>query len=101
MPAKLNALARVALHPRPKDYKALTGRTARIYQTEREGALVFILLEKSADKFSPAETEAAFGSHLSALKSQITELKSLILQNCLHANTDIKKKRPSRSLDRA
>ena len=81
MPTKLNALACVSHHPPPTDYKVLAGRKARIYQTEQEGELVFILLDKSVDKSSSIEAEATFGSHLSALESQIAELKSLLLSH--------------------
>ena len=94
MPTKLNALACVSHHPPPTDYKVLAGRKARIYQTEQEGELVFILLDKSVDKSSPIEAEATFGSHLSALESQIAELKSLILKSASYIDTKSKKGAP-------
>ncbi len=94
MPTKLNALARVSHHPPPTDYKALAGKKARIYQTEQEGDLVFILLDKSVDKSSPIEAEATFGSHLSALESQIAELKSLILKSASYIDAKSKKGAP-------
>ena len=94
MPTKLNALARVSHHPPPTDYKVLAGRKARIYQTEQEGELVFILLDRSVDKSSPIEAEATFGSHLSALESQIAELKSLILKSASYIDAKSKKGAP-------
>jgi hypothetical protein len=94
MPTKLNALACVSHHPPPTDYKVLAGRKARIYQTEQEGELVFILLDKSVDKSSPIEAEATFGSHLSALESQIAELKSLILKSASYIDAKSKKGAP-------
>ena len=94
MLTKLNALAHVFHHPPPTDYKVLAGRKARIYQTEQEGELVFILLDKSVDKSSPIEAEATFGSHLSALESQIAELKSLILKSASYIDAKSKKGAP-------
>src|SRR5665647_2030283 len=43
---------------------------------------------------SPIETETAIDQSLSTLESQITELKSLILQNESESNADKENKRP-------
>jgi hypothetical protein len=52
------------------------------------------LLDKSVDKSSPIEAEATFGSHLSALESQIAELKSLILKSASYIDAKSKKGAP-------
>jgi hypothetical protein len=66
----------------PREYKALAGKKAQIYQTEQEGELVFVVkVDKLVDKSCLPTGETIFDSRLSALESQIAELKSLLLEN--------------------
>jgi|BarGraNGADG00212_1021973.scaffolds.fasta_scaffold156211_1 hypothetical protein len=66
----------------PRELAALAGKTAHIYQTENDENLAFfITVDKSVDKICANLDHNEVDNHLSAIESQITELKSLILEN--------------------
>ena len=79
----------------PRDLKELAGRIVNVYQTEIDGvpSLVVSQLDK-LDKSCPIEAKTAIDQRLSALESQIAELKSLILQKESEADVYKEKKRP-------
>ena len=79
----------------PRELKELTGRIVNVYQTEIGGVpgLVVSQLDK-LDKFGPIEAETTIDQRLSTLESQITELKSLILENTSCLRNISKKEAP-------
>ena len=82
----------------PRDLKELAGRIVNVYQTEIDGvpSLVVSQLDK-LDKSCPIEAKTAIDQRLSALESQIAELKSLILQK--ESEADVYKEKKGRGRD--
>jgi hypothetical protein len=79
----------------PREYKALAGKKTQIYQTEQEGELVFVVkVDKLVDKFCSTKGETTFDSRLSALESQIAELKLLTFQSASYTDSESKEGAP-------
>jgi hypothetical protein len=77
----------------PRDYKALAGKKAQIFQMEQKGQLVFVVqVDKSVDK--PHPSEDTIGQRLSALESQIAELKNIILEKLGESDSKKENQRP-------
>jgi len=96
----------------PREYKALAGKKAQIYQTEQEGELVFVVkVDKLVDKSCLPNGQAVFDSRLSALETKIQALEdTLIADNGIFSSNDEKKEKiegrgrdsnPRRGLHRA
>ena len=75
----------------PKRYSNTIGNIANIYETEHEGKQAFLIVTecnvptedtvlKPSEEVLKPQTETTFDRRLSALESQIAELKSLLLE---------------------
>ena len=79
----------------PRDFKALIGKTASIYLAEDIDKLTFsVIIDKKVDKVCANSERSHDENRLAALESQITELKSLILENTSCLQNLIKKEAP-------
>ena len=66
----------------PREYAALAGEAAHIYQTEHEGKLAFfIAVDKSVGKFCANLEQSQVEARLSTIESEIRDLKSALLLN--------------------
>jgi len=64
----------------PREFAPLAGETARIYETERDGKLAFVMtVDKKVAKFCANSECNDLDQRLSAIESQIVEIKSLLL----------------------
>ncbi|MGZ4881288.1 MAG: hypothetical protein ACXV7G_09495 [Halobacteriota archaeon] len=74
----------------PRQFKALAGETARIYQTEHGGNFAFVItVDKPVDKVCANQGRSQVEARLYALETVISELKSTLLLNeadSLHKN---------------
>jgi hypothetical protein len=79
----------------PREFKALVGEMANIYMTENTDKFAFnIIINKKVDKVCANSERSHDENRLAALESQITELKSLILENTSCLQNLIKKEAP-------
>ncbi|MGZ7111022.1 MAG: hypothetical protein ACXVIU_06690 [Halobacteriota archaeon] len=66
----------------PREFKALAGETARIYQTEHDSNLAFVItVDKPVDKVCANQGRSQVEARLSALEKELSELKSSLLLN--------------------
>jgi hypothetical protein len=69
----------------PREFHDLAGSKAEICQTTHQGKLAFLVtVDKKVDNSCLLKPQLDVKARLSAIESQITELKSLILQNENH-----------------
>ncbi len=72
----------------PREFATLAGETAQIYQTEQDGKLTFVIsVDKPVGKICANDGQSQVEERISALETEISELKSLLLLNegsCLH-----------------
>jgi hypothetical protein len=69
----------------PRQFKAIAGENACIYQTEHDGGLAFVVIvEGSVGKFCANATSNNVEARISALESEISELKSalFLIEGC-------------------
>jgi len=82
----------------PQEYAEIIGQRAHVYKTDQDGQPAFLvvpytqesaqLTAESKPKVSKLSLETEAKSRLSALESQIAELKSLIFQDGSEADAD-------------
>ncbi len=64
----------------PREFAPLAGKTAHIYQTERDGTLAFVItVDKLVGKICANEEQSHVEARLAALETEINELKLLLL----------------------
>ena len=88
----------------PQEYSEIIGKRAYVYKTDHEGQPAFLVAPNTQEitqfmadtnsRVSKPSLETNTESRLSAIESQITDLKSLILKKESSANSYSKKEAP-------